>query len=56
MLDGRFILLYCANLVVIDLFASIQCLKKVDSGSYGHVWKVEDKATKQMLALKEDLR
>lgn len=28
-------------------------LKKVGSGAYGHVWKVEDRATKQVFALKK---
>lgn len=28
-------------------------LKKVGSGAYGHVWKVQDKLTKQTLALKK---
>lgn len=28
-------------------------LKKVGSGAYGHVWKVEDRSTKKILALKK---
>ena len=28
-------------------------LKKVGSGAYGHVWKVEDKSTKKIYALKK---
>ena len=28
-------------------------LKKVGSGAYGHVWKVEDKTTKKVYALKK---
>ena len=28
-------------------------IKKVGSGAYGHVWKVEDKATKKIYALKK---
>jgi serine/threonine protein kinase len=28
-------------------------LKKVGSGAYGHVWKVEEKSTKRIFALKK---
>lgn len=28
-------------------------IKKVGSGAYGHVWKVEERATKKILALKK---
>lgn len=28
-------------------------IKKVGSGAYGHVWKVEDKTTKKIYALKK---
>ena len=28
-------------------------MKKVGSGAYGHVWKVEDKLTKKIYALKK---
>lgn len=28
-------------------------LKKIGSGAYGHVWKVEDKITKKAFALKK---
>ena len=28
-------------------------MKKVGSGAYGHVWKVEEKATKRIYALKK---
>lgn len=28
-------------------------LKKVGSGAYGHVWKVEEKTTKRIYALKK---
>ena len=28
-------------------------LKKVGSGAYGHVWKVEEKSTKKIYALKK---
>ena len=28
-------------------------IKKVGSGAYGHVWKVEDRLTKQVYALKK---
>lgn len=28
-------------------------LKKVGSGAYGHVWKVEDKTSKKIYALKK---
>lgn len=28
-------------------------IKKVGSGAYGHVWKVQDRTTKQIYALKK---
>ncbi len=42
-----------ATFIESHILRRFNVLKKVDSGSYGHVWKVEGKATKQMLALKK---
>ena len=35
------------------LLKRLTILKKVGSGAYGHVWKVEEKSTKRIFALKK---
>lgn len=42
-----------ATFIESHILRRFNVLKKVGSGAYGHVWKVEDKATKQVMALKK---
>lgn len=35
------------------ILAKFNILKKIGSGAYGHVWKVEDKLSKKIYALKK---
>ena len=35
------------------VLAKYSIIKKVGSGAYGHVWKVEERATKKVMALKK---
>ena len=36
-----------------SILSKFQIIKKLGSGAYGHVWKVEEKSTKRIFALKK---
>ncbi len=42
-----------ATFIESHILRRFNILKKVGSGAYGHVWKVEEKASKRVLALKK---
>lgn len=42
-----------SSLVESHIYKRFTLIKKVGSGAYGHVWKVEEKSTKKIFALKK---
>lgn len=42
-----------ANFIEAHVLKRFTVLKKIGSGAYGHVWKVEEKGTKKIYALKK---